>query len=166
MWEQSWSEWVPPGHDLVTNYSTETSVHHSISSEMWPGQMRRSSLPMGGGTPSLLCLLWSLEVSVVSGRHHTKARRGSWAPAASEKYGSNWMNEWMNEYCLFQTHKIATIHLYRSTASIMKISKLKVYITGWHYRYTRSESESFIQTQETSANTYIYGRCRRGHMEK
>ena len=55
-WEQSWIEGVPPGHDLVTNptcpqpswvHSTETSVRHSKSSDMWPGQMCRISLPMG-----------------------------------------------------------------------------------------------------------------------
>ena len=28
-----------------------------------------------------------------------------------------WMDGWMDECCLFQTHKIYTIHLYRSIAS-------------------------------------------------
>ena len=53
-WEQSWIEGVPPGLDVVTNptcpqpgFTTETSVRHSKSSAMWPGQMCRISLPMG-----------------------------------------------------------------------------------------------------------------------
>ena len=51
-WEQLWIEEVPPGHDVVTNPTcpqpgftlyTKTSVRHSKSSEMWPGQMCRIS---------------------------------------------------------------------------------------------------------------------------
>ena len=48
--EQSWIEGVPPGYDLVPAtwvHSTETSVRHSESSEMWPGEICRISLLMG-----------------------------------------------------------------------------------------------------------------------
>ena len=55
-WEQSWIQGIPPGHDLVTDPTCpqpgftlprRTLVRHTESSEMWPGQMRRISQPMG-----------------------------------------------------------------------------------------------------------------------
>ena len=45
-WVQSWSQGVPPGHDLVTNPTCPQPGFTLPRRQMWPGQMLRLSPPM------------------------------------------------------------------------------------------------------------------------
>ena len=82
------------GHRLRLSHHTGVWLPNTRKSARSRGQWCQhapglaSPLQRVSCLPSLPCLLWSLDASVVSGRHRTNAKRGSLVPSVSGKYGS------------------------------------------------------------------------------